>query len=128
MEQLSNRGLRSFLLAYLACYVVCGSIGALIVADFYDLYRGYFYAFFAIPVATLFFYVTIQYPQVAKVAPKLFCLWCLSLILSFGWGNLLLLNAISGASPTVVNVAIRNDTYHFNYRAGGLGWLYRLRF
>ena len=126
-EIFKNEGFRRFFFAYLGFYVVCGAIGALWVSDFYDEPRAMFYGFGAIPLTVFFFFIMMQYPQALSGAPRLFWGWLLATVLAFGWGNVLLLNVLGGDKPTIVNMAIRNETMNFNYRQGGLGLFYRLR-
>ena len=126
-ELFKNEGLRRFFLAYLGFYVICGAIGALWVSDFYDESRAMFYGFVAIPLTVFFFFLMLQYPHVMVEAPHLFWGWLLVTVLAFGWGNVLLLNVLGGNKPTIVNMAIRNETMNFTYRQGGLGLFYRLR-
>lgn len=120
----------TFLCAY-GLYLLIGLYGALWVSDEFDWERGYFYAFFAVPLGVFWPYTLFLYPRYWQERPH-FRQFVLSLILvSFSWGGILLVNAVSGSKPVtytrLTKSRVEQRSLAVAYRRGSLGWLYRVR-
>ncbi|MFK7823876.1 MAG: hypothetical protein AB8G05_06960 [Oligoflexales bacterium] len=127
---MSNGKQLTFLCAY-GIYLLIGIYGALWVSDEFDRERGIFYAFFALPLGIFWPYTLFLYPKYWQERPH-FRQFVLGLILvSFSWGGVLLVNAVSGSKPVtytrLTKSRVEQRSLAVAYRRGSLGWLYRVR-
>lgn len=129
MDIFKDKGFRYFSFAYLGCYILLSTLGALWISDEFDYIRGLLYGLI-VPAAIGFYFINGIIPDFRLQFPRTFYAYIVTLILTFGWGNLLLLNAIGRKSdkPIKISLAINETTVNYSYRRGGFGWLYRFRF
>lgn len=127
MQLWEDRGFRIFCNLYFLIYIGASIYGVTWISDEFDRERTLFYACFAIPLVIIFYAVYIMIPQLRRQYPKSFYSAVIIIFLSFSWGNILLLNAVSGKKPEILNVTIADDAYYFDYKRGGFGILYRFR-
>lgn len=118
-----------FVALMMLAYVLVGLVAALAISDEFDQERASFLGFFAVPLATMVIGPTFFYPDVRVKYPYTFWWGAVLMTLSFSWGYVLLLNAVSEDQEGVV-VATRVDprqVLDFDQKRGGLGHLYRWR-
>lgn len=111
----------------LALYTLLGFYGTLWVSDEFDTERAAFYAFFAVPLALYVFTRRLRQAHWREDRPETYWLGVVLLLLSYGWGNFLFLNAISAQEKAVVNVTLNNGVYAMTHQRGGFNWLYKPR-
>ncbi len=122
-----DRGFRIYCFVLFSIYLGLGFYGTLWISDEFDMERSWFYGFFALPLAVLYFSQLWYRPHWWDCAPKKF--WGLSILLAicFLWGNLLWINAVSGSQKAVVNITMDGAKYAITHRRGGFDWLYKPR-
>lgn len=116
-------------IALLALYNIAGVYGALWISDEFDYERGYFFAFFAIPLGVGF--IAAHFMKLLPTRQSsLYRALLASQLIAFGWGNALLLNAL-GARAVALNEVSQVDAekrhFIFARKQGVIGWLYRER-
>ena len=122
-----DRTIRNYFLGVLALYCVVGFYGTLWVSDEFDKERSLFYAFVAVPGLIAFFIRVLSRKDWLDEYPVSYWTCIILLLLSFSWGNLLWLNAVSSQEKALVNITLNEGVYAMTHQRGGLGWLYKPR-
>ncbi len=122
-----EKNIETYYFSLLALYTLFGFYGTLWISDEFDAERAIFYAFFAVPLALYVFVRRIRQPKWSEDRPESY--WCgvVLILLTFGWGNFLLMNAISSHEKAVVNITLNNGVYAMTHQRGGFNWLYKPR-
>ena len=113
----------------LAVYVVAGLSAAFLISDEFDHERALFLGYFAVPFAICFLSSVGMYPQGPTRFHRAWRGGVAVLVVAFGWGHVLLLNAIGEGQQKVV-VATKVDTrkaMDMTGERGALGHIYRWR-
>jgi hypothetical protein len=118
----------AFLKFILAVYVLLGTIGITVISDQWDEVRLAWFAFFVVPASCLGLYVFYNFKNLILANKKFSLVMAALLLISYGWGNLLLINACSDKEDVVVSQAMESQVFDIAYHRGGLGWLFRYRF
>lgn len=113
----------------LAVYVVAGLTAAFLISDEFDRERAAFLGYFAVPFAICFLSSVGMYPHWPEQYRRAWRASVAVLVVAFGWGHVLLLNAIGEGQQNVV-VATKVDTrkaMDLEGQRGALGHIYRWR-
>jgi hypothetical protein len=123
----NDRTIRNYFLILLGIFCIVGFYGTLWVSDEFDRERSLFYAFAGIPGLIAFYIRILLRPHWIEDFPASFWATVVTLILTFSWGNLLWLNAVSSDQKALVNVTLNGGVYAITHHRGGLGWMYKPR-
>ncbi|MFK7872223.1 MAG: hypothetical protein AB8C84_03490 [Oligoflexales bacterium] len=113
-------------------YAMLGLVFSCWISDEFNETRLYLMAFIGVPFATLYLGLCGYRPGWWGLWPRVNCLMQMSLLLVFGWGYVLFLNAWTGknhsvARNTLVQIEDKDRSFLVHTQRGGLGWLYRYR-
>ena len=125
MAILTNRSLRIYLASLLAAYILTSLYGVVWISDEFDQYRAWFMGYFALPTLAVYLLMLCYIKNWwLRHAPS-FVTATAIVLLSFAWGNFLLLNNLSEAEPQRIKLAKAGP--EFSHQRGGFGWIYRTR-
>ncbi|HYX38482.1 MAG TPA: hypothetical protein VE954_35720 [Oligoflexus sp.] len=122
-----DQSIRQYFLGLLGFYCVIGFYGTLWVSDEFDRERSLFYAFIAMPGLIAFYIKVLVQKHWLDDYPVSYWTSIILLVVSFSWGNLLWLNAVSSQEKALVNITLNEGVYAMTHQRGGLGWLYKPR-
>ena len=120
--------LRRFLEAILFLFITSGLYGTFWINDEFSGTRAAAVAFIGIPALTFKILLDFQLPKWRHMWPK-WCLIChLSVVATFAWGNILILNAVGeDQTPVVVSKNLSSATVNLHQTRGSFGLLYSTR-
>ncbi|MGE0172395.1 MAG: hypothetical protein AB7T49_06410 [Oligoflexales bacterium] len=118
----------SLVKVFFVLYVLAGTIGITLISDQWDEARLAWFAFFVLPATCVSLYIFYNFKKNIFKNKKIAWAVAVLLLVSYGWGNLLLINACSDKEDVVVSQTIESQVFDVAYHRGGLGWLFRYRF
>jgi hypothetical protein len=113
----------------LIAMVFPGLLGIILFVDEFDDIRMTAASFVGMPAVVAWFFLRFHYPVTLIQWKKLRFALLLAITCCFGWGNILLLNAVGdGQQPVEVAQQIGSVTGSVAHLRGPLGIIYRPRF
>ena len=123
---LDGRWVRIYFAALFAIFVGTGSFGALWLSDEFDAARELIFGV-AIPSAVAYFASHYFIPGWRLERPIIHAVTAGGLLLTFAWGNVILLNAIGAEEPVVVALNVKESAMDMDRHRGAFGIIYRKR-
>lgn len=116
---------------WLFIYGLTGAFGALWISDSFDMQRSILYGGFVLPCFIVYYFFFFS-DKNFLLKNQFFSKWIFFLLgLTFSWGNILLLNALSSSKKTSVRFTYKDleqdRAMTVAMKRGGLGMLYRFR-
>jgi hypothetical protein len=127
MEALEEKGFRYFMFGSLSVYVILGFWGTVWIADEFDAERTMIVSYLGVPVVMLFYGLCLVTSGWWRRHPRAMVAMVLWMLATFGWGNVMLLNAIGSDQWEIVDIESHQHALDIAHKRGGFGWLYQER-